>query len=195
MRVSNISGCLVMAVPLLFAVSCASSSYGPIYQVNPAGQGDERSWWEQEELGQPTTQLAAVPQRWATVRIPADVLFDLDSDVLGPAGREKLSDLVVAGLAQAAAIAVAGATDSSGNFEYNLELSRRRAKSAAEELQTLGIDPSIITVEAWADTRPLLDSMSGEPLGPDVQRRIEILALLPSDVAEQLEGNQVEVTS
>jgi peptidoglycan-associated lipoprotein len=60
-----------------------------------------------------------------------------------------------------------GHTDSSGTEEYNIALSERRAKSVADYLARLGIDPARMQVVPKGETEP-----SG--LGDDKDRRVEL---------------------
>ena len=60
-----------------------------------------------------------------------------------------------------------GHTDSSGTEEYNIALSERRAKSVADYLARLGIDPARMQVVPKGETEP-----TGQ--GDDKDRRVEL---------------------
>ena len=70
-------------------------------------------------------------------------------------------------------IEVNGNADTSGNSSYNLGLSKRRADNVAAELVSQGVPQNIIFIQAFGDTRPLVQT------GPGVRepqnRRVEII--------------------
>ncbi len=70
-------------------------------------------------------------------------------------------------------IEVAGHADRSGSPQYNQRLSQRRADAVAAELARLGVDRSIITIQAFGESRPLIPTADGvrEPQN----RRVEIV--------------------
>ena len=76
-------------------------------------------------------------------------------------------------------IRVVGHTDTSGAAAYNLNLSRRRAADAREELVRQGIDPAIITSEGKGETEPFVQT--GDGVREQLNRRTEVLIQL-SDV-------------
>ena len=102
------------------------------------------------------------------------VFFDWDKYDLNDRARQ-----IVAEAAQASSrvadtrIALAGHADSSGKAQYNQELSRKRAAVVAAELVRLGVAAAAITVTAFGDTRPLVQTAPGarEPQN----RRVEIV--------------------
>ena len=70
------------------------------------------------------------------IDLDASVLFDLDSDVVKPAGRQIIDRMVKQFVARKVSgkIGVTGYTDNSGSVAHNLDLSRRRAVSVARLL-------------------------------------------------------------
>lgn len=70
------------------------------------------------------------------IDLDASVLFDLDSDVVKPAGRQIIDRTAKQLVARKVSgkIEVTGYTDSSGSASHNLDLSRRRAASVAKVL-------------------------------------------------------------
>jgi peptidoglycan-associated lipoprotein len=64
-------------------------------------------------------------------------------------------------------VLVVGHTDSSGTEEYNIALSERRARSVADYLARLGIDPARLQVVPKGETEP-----TGQ--GDDKDRRVEL---------------------
>ena len=80
---------------------------------------------------------------------------------------------------QVANIRVVGHTDTSGAASYNLNLSKRRAADAREELVRQGVNPALITSEGKGETEPFVPT--GDGVKEQLNRRTEVLITL-SDV-------------
>ncbi|MCK4748945.1 MAG: OmpA family protein, partial [Bacteroidales bacterium] len=82
-------------------------------------------------------------------------------------------------------IELTGRTDSRGNPDYNLQLSIKRAQSAAEYLVSKGIDSERITVKAVGDSEPVASNQnedgSDAPEGRKLNRSISIILSNPDD--------------
>ena len=102
------------------------------------------------------------------------VFFDWDRADLTDRARQ-----IVAQAAQASTrvavtrIEVNGYTDSSGTARYNLGLSQRRAQTVAAELVRDGVSRSVISIQGFGETHPLVPTANGvrEPQN----RRVEII--------------------
>ena len=104
------------------------------------------------------------------------VEFEFGSAVLTASGRELLDELLVTMLEfPDVPIEVAGHTDSVGNDESNLALSRRRAESVVEYLVANGADPARFVVIGYGETQPIADNSTEE--GRAMNRRIVFTAL------------------
>ncbi|MED5548189.1 MAG: OmpA family protein, partial [Pseudomonadota bacterium] len=99
--------------------------------------------------------------------------------------RADLTDQARAVIAQAAnqrgncgvtRVSVAGHADRSGAAAYNVGLSERRARVVRDELVRLGVPASTISMEAYGETRPAVQTADGvrEPLN----RRSEVVIVL-----------------
>ena len=75
-------------------------------------------------------------------------------------------------------IRVVGHTDTSGSAAYNLNLSRRRAKDARDELVRQGVDGARITSEGKGETEPFVQT--GDGVKEQLNRRTEVLISLGS---------------
>jgi len=107
-----------------------------------------------------------------------DVLFEVGKADLKAGEIHNLSDLVDFLKSHAdRQIRVEGHTDSTGNAEYNLELSRRRAESVRDLLVDRGIEPSRITAAGLGEDYPVADN--GTPEGRRKNRRVDIILLKP----------------
>jgi OOP family OmpA-OmpF porin len=70
-------------------------------------------------------------------------------------------------------IEVDGHTDSDGNPDANLDLSKRRAQSVVDYLAKAGIDPGKLTAVGFGNSRPIADNSNEE--GKAENRRIEFI--------------------
>jgi OOP family OmpA-OmpF porin len=85
------------------------------------------------------------------------IFFDWDSSAVGT-GALSVLDAVVTEAAKASpqTISLIGHADTSGPIDYNQRLALKRAKAAKEQLESRGIDPSIITVDARGESELLV---------------------------------------
>jgi outer membrane protein OmpA-like peptidoglycan-associated protein len=90
------------------------------------------------------------------------VYFDVDSWVLTSAGRSVVRDAAIrARTIGVSKIFVVGHTDASGPSEYNLDLSRKRARAVLRALEGNGVQSNIIDVD-WKGEFELAN-----PTGPE----------------------------
>jgi outer membrane protein OmpA-like peptidoglycan-associated protein len=114
-------------------------------------------------------------------RVALSVLFDFDKDTLTPQDVDVLNAL---GRAMRSpellgkTFRLEGHTDAKGTYEYNMDLSQRRANRARDFLMdNYGVPSSQLLTEAFGKTRPLpnLDPENGR------NRRVEIVNLTDSN--------------
>jgi len=106
------------------------------------------------------------------------VEFATDSAELTPAGRKVLDDVASILKRLPGRVEISGHTDSTGNDAHNLELSGRRAESAARYLVSRGIDAARLTTVGYGATRPVASNATDE--GKQANRRTELHALKES---------------
>jgi outer membrane protein OmpA-like peptidoglycan-associated protein len=121
----------------------------------------------------PPVMATAAPAAPCAVKLP--IVFYFEWNVAQPPAD-------AAGVAQATAqqmqacgwrtLNVAGYADTSGTTEYNQRLSEARARAVADLLNTAGAPAQAITVQAFGETRPAVQTPDGvrEPLN----RRVEV---------------------
>src|SRR5581483_1449516 len=97
------------------------------------------------------------------IRMTEDQLFTFDSADLQPGGiLQKLVDLLKRN--PKATFTIEGYTDSIGTFEYNLDLSQRRADNMKQYLvQTLGLDPSHVDARGRGSSKFIVPPRSLPP--------------------------------
>jgi len=76
---------------------------------------------------------------------------------------------------------IAGHTDSTGNLNFNMELSQQRSQSVADHLTNLGLKVERFSAVGYGPNHPIADNNTEE--GREQNRRIEFV--LTSDDAEQ----------
>jgi outer membrane protein OmpA-like peptidoglycan-associated protein len=102
------------------------------------------------------------------------VFFDFDRSDLTDRARAIIAEAATnAGRVGTTRIEIAGHADRSGTPQYNQALSERRAAAVAAELERRGIARSVMTVQAFGESRPLVPTADGvrEPQN----RRVEIV--------------------
>lgn len=75
-------------------------------------------------------------------------------------------------------IQVAGFTDSTGDYSYNMELSKNRAAAVANYLARRGVDPSRLLVFGYGPEYPV--ATNGNAQGRSMNRRVEVIVLPPN---------------
>lgn len=103
------------------------------------------------------------------------VVFPSDSPELDEAGRRTL-DKVVAAMSRypRPVIEIGGHTDSSGDDQYNLDLSQRRAESVVAYIASAGVDETRLLPIGFGETQPIAEE--GTDAARRQNRRVEFLA-------------------
>lgn len=136
----------------------------------------------------PEAETAMAPEMEADVQVETDpetgvvtftlserVLFNYDSSELLASGNDTLSGIagqIAADAPAGVAVVVIGHASSEGSDEYNMDLSRMRAKTVRNALVAAGISPDQVTVEAMGETDPIASNDTEE--GRSKNRRVEI---------------------
>jgi outer membrane protein OmpA-like peptidoglycan-associated protein len=96
-----------------------------------------------------------------------------------------------------AKIQVSGHTDSRGDDDYNLRLSKDRAQAVVDYLVRNGISSSRLTAVGYGETRPIArnenEDLTDNPIGRQLNRRIEIS--LPEGAVDGVEVEEIDVPS
>jgi outer membrane protein OmpA-like peptidoglycan-associated protein len=102
------------------------------------------------------------------------VYFDVDKAELKPESKPALDNIeAMMRMFPSMVIEVRGHTDSTGNSQYNLRLSERRAAAVRTELIKRGIAAERIRAVGFGDTQPIADIRT--PEGRAQNRRTEFI--------------------
>ena len=107
------------------------------------------------------------------ITFSSGILFDVDQADLKNKSQTELAKLsAILNKYADTNIMLAGHTDSTGSEEYNLGLSRRRARSVADYLTTQNVDPARFAVEGYGKSDPVTSNDTSA--GRAENRRVEV---------------------
>lgn len=129
---------------------------------------------EEERDFQQLTGAVVVRRRGAlTVRFPSDLLFSLESSILGPAAETRLSKVAdTLKRHPDTQIQIRGYTDTSGSEDYNLTLSNARAEAVSNYLIQRGVSGDRIESVGFGPASPIASNLTAD--GRRSNRRVEI---------------------
>ena len=108
--------------------------------------------------------------------ISSDVLFPTNSSYLSENAKKELNKLITILKQQKdKKIRVDGHTDATGEVNYNIWLSEKRAASVKKFLEEGGIGSSRIAIQGLGPNKPIADNKTAE--GRQKNRRVEIIIL------------------
>ncbi len=102
-----------------------------------------------------------------------DIHFKLNSDEIADSSKSVIRRFVLAVNHTGSNITVEGYTDSTGDYQKNIELSKRRAEAVRQLMIQYGVDPSRIKSVGKGPMSPI--STNDTPEGRAENRRIEIV--------------------
>lgn len=107
------------------------------------------------------------------ITFDSGLMFDIDSYGLKPSTRENLAELSkTLEKYNDTDILIEGHTDNTGESNYNLNLSDKRAEEVAEFLKDQGVKSNRITTEGYGEQQPLASNSTME--GRQQNRRVEV---------------------
>lgn len=112
------------------------------------------------------------------ILMPQAELFAFDSDKMSDAGKAYLAGRkgeIGQDFDALYSVTVIGHTDSTGDDNYNLELSKRRALAVSEHLIAIGFPPNKIRILGRGENEPLFPNDSKENRAQN--RRVEVLVV------------------
>jgi outer membrane protein OmpA-like peptidoglycan-associated protein len=107
------------------------------------------------------------------LNMPSDITFAVDQDAVKPSFYQVLNSVaLVLQKYKQTLVDVYGHTDSSGDDQYNFDLSQRRALAVANYLSAQGVDSRRFAVTGFGETKPIASNAT--PAGRAQNRRVEI---------------------
>jgi outer membrane protein OmpA-like peptidoglycan-associated protein len=120
----------------------------------------------------PGTRVSRVGEGIA-VTFESGILFPFDSDALRAEARDNLRALAESLRENARTdVLIVGHTDATGRDDYNLELSRRRARAAADFLSAQGVARGRLRTEGRGESEPIAPNES--EADRQLNRRVEV---------------------
>lgn len=123
------------------------------------------------------------------VTFESGILFDIDRAELRPASRANLQELAN-NLREydRTDVLIIGHTDSTGSDSHNQDLSERRARSAANYLQQLGVAGERVSTRGMGENDPVATNDTAE--GRQLNRRVEVVIYADEDWRREVMNNQ-----
>jgi outer membrane protein OmpA-like peptidoglycan-associated protein len=125
------------------------------------------------------------------VTFDSGILFGFDSYALTPASQEtimKFADIL--NEYPDTNITIEGHTDDQGAYEYNLDLSKKRAEAVNNYLKMQQVGGDRLDTNGYSFDRPIADNTTEE--GRAKNRRVEILITANEDLIEKAEKGEIE---
>ena len=118
------------------------------------------------------------------VTFDSGILFDFDSDALKTNARSNLSELAASLQRHPDVdVMIVGHTDATGTDDYNMNLSYRRANSAAQYLQQQGVSSSRIETAGRGESEPI--ASNDDDAGRAENRRVEVAIFASEDLQDE----------
>ncbi len=109
-----------------------------------------------------------------TLIMPTDVVFDFNKATIKNEFKPMLDTVAEAlNIYTALKVKIDGHTDNVGEYNYNMNLSKKRAESAKNYLVSKGVDTKRIETEGFSFSKPVASNATQE--GRDKNRRIEVI--------------------
>lgn len=144
---------------------------------------DRKAQEMEEELEGVTIQRV---EEGIAVSFDSGLLFGFDSSTLRPEAKENLDKLAtIINRDDDTVLMIVGHTDSTGDENYNLRLSERRAQSAAEYMISQGLAESRIDIEGRGEYEPIADNST--EAGQQENRRVEVAIYASPEYVDRLQ--------
>ncbi len=107
------------------------------------------------------------------ITFDSGLLFGVDQSSLSPVAQSNLTELAEKlNKYEDTEVLIEGHTDSSGADDYNMNLSKERAKSVSTFLASKGVKNSRMSTVGYGETQPIADNTTAD--GMSKNRRVEV---------------------
>lgn len=124
------------------------------------------------------------------ITFDSGLLFEVDKATLNSASRQELARLaVILNKYADTHVLLEGHTDATGSDEYNLDLSRKRAQSVANELAANNVNPTRFTIMGYGESQSI--ESNDTEVGRQQNRRVEV-AIYANDKLKKAAEDQAK---
>jgi outer membrane protein OmpA-like peptidoglycan-associated protein len=128
------------------------------------------------------------------ITFDSGILFDVDSDELREESKANLEELAdVLREYEGTNVLIEGHTDSTGDEEYNMNLSEERAGSVVDYLRFLDVDRKRLIAEGYGEAQPVASNESST--GRQKNRRVEIAIYANDRLKRDAEKGELSQTN
>jgi outer membrane protein OmpA-like peptidoglycan-associated protein len=107
------------------------------------------------------------------ITFDSGLLFDVNESTLKTRSRENLTNLAqILNKYEDTHVLLEGHTDATGPSDYNFDLSERRAKSVANYLAGVEVNPTRFTIMGYGEDQPVAENDTAT--GRELNRRVEV---------------------
>ena len=149
----------------------------------PMDPEDGDGFEDEDGCPEPGPNAAPITVSDTRILIPETIYFEFDTDVLRSVSQPLLDQLaeVIGALDPSLRIRVDGHTDDTGNGEYNVDLSYRRARAVVEYLIGRGVPRARLEYHGYGASQP--QAPNDDPASRALNRRVEFTILHPGAAA------------
>jgi outer membrane protein OmpA-like peptidoglycan-associated protein len=139
----------------------------------PMDPEDKDGFEDADGCPEPGPEPVSISVAESRILVSERIYFEYDRDTLRAVSQPVLDELadVIRGLPAGTKVVVEGHTDDSGNAQYNLDLSHRRARAVVEYLRARGVPQDRLDYVGYGATRPI--GPNDTPEGRVLNRRVE----------------------
>ena len=143
----------------------------------PMDPEDQDDFEDEDGCPEPGPRSAPITVSDTRILIPETIYFEFDTDVLRSVSQPILDQLadVIRALDPSLRIRVDGHTDDTGDAEYNVDLSYRRARAVVEYLVARGVPRARLEYHGYGAAQP--QAPNDDPASRALNRRVEFTIL------------------
>lgn len=141
----------------------------PVVAPEPAPVVQEKPCYTLDEILQLIAENKSIKGK--TICAIDIINFEFDKSTLTQKSRDYLDKIAILFKQNGCRVEIKGHTDSTGSADYNMKLSKRRAKAVYEYLIQKGVSPQKLSYSYYGMTKPIATNQTSE--GRRMNRRVE----------------------